>query len=779
LGILKEHICSKALPLFSLLVLLFAFFSCSLTRHVPEDEHLLAGNRLRVDSRDVDRGELRDYIRQESNSRILGFPFYLMLYSMSNQEKEGWPHSWLRNIGEEPVVYDPYEKDRSVQHIKQYLRNKGFFNAQVDDTVRFSRQRARVTYNVEVNEPYRLSNVEYDIEDESLEDVVAADTANSLLREGVVFDVDMLQEERNRIEEYLKNQGYYNFNREFIYFEADTTVASNNVDLTVGIKKYSERDNEGEYISVPHKQYNIDNIYYYTDYNPREALSQQEDYYKGFDTTLFRDMHFLYKDELKIDPMVIAQSSFILPGEPYSKEDVDETYRQLMSLPYYRVVNIRFREKESAAGNDTSAKGKLDCYIQLTPFSRQSYTVEVEGTNSSGDFGFGGNLSYQHKNFFGGVEVLDLRLKGSVETLHGYEGTSLDNTYEYGLEANLQFPGLLPNFGSVTIGREYNPKTNFSMAYNYQQRPDYTRTVANLGLSYEWEGSEYTEHILSPAEFNFVKLPASTPEFDSLISFYNLEASFRDHFILEANYSFIFNNQDVRRRRDFIYLRTNLETGGNALGAIGGLGGLKSENDTYNLLGNPFAQFVRSDIDFRYYKKLSGENSLVGRIFTGAGVPYGNSEALPFEKKYFSGGANSIRAWQVRTLGPGSFHDPEIRGFPNRTADIKLEANLEYRFDMFWVLEGALFLDAGNIWAVNKSDGREGALFRFDRFYDEIAVGTGFGTRFDFSFMLFRIDAGLKLRDPQEPSGERWIPSNRGFSFPNDVTVNIGIGYPF
>ncbi len=752
------------------------FFSCGLTRHVPEDEYLLTRMRVRTDSREIDRSEVRGYLRQEPNNRIVGVPFNLMLYNMSNPEKDGWPHDWLRRIGEEPVIFDRFETGRAVRQIEQYLRNKGFYNAEVDDSVRFRRQRARVTYSIEANEPLRLNDISYDFEDKALEDIVLEDTANSLLQSGDIFDVDLLQEERNRIERYLRNLGYYNFNREFIYFEADTTVGQNLADLTVGITKYPERLENNTYEQVSHKRYHTGKIFIYTDYNPREALSMQDEYYTGFDTTLYRDMYFLHKGELKINPRIIAQSMFIFPGELYSRNDVDETYRHLFSLRYFRLINIRFREAEN---NSTNDEHLLDCYLQLTPFATQSYTVELEGTNSSGDFGFGGNLMYQHRNFFGGAEILNLKLKGSIESLHGYEGTSLDNTYEYGIEANMQFPGFLPHIGSVSITRRYNPRTNFTAAYNYQQRPDYTRTIANLGFSYEWQGSEYTTHILTPAQFNFVKLPSSTPEFDSLITLYNLQSSFRDHLVSETSYGFIFNNQDLRRRRDFVYFRANLETGGNLFSAFAGLSEMEKQNGSYHILGNPFAQFIRSDVDFRYYKKLNHNNTLVGRFFAGAGVPYGNSDALPFEKKYFSGGANSIRAWQVRSLGPGSFHDPIDRTFPNRTADVKLEANLEYRFDMFWVLEGALFLDAGNIWAINKSDGREGALFRFDRFYDEIAVGTGFGLRFDFSFFLLRIDTGLKMRDPRDPPGERWIHANRGFDFPGDFTINIGIGYPF
>lgn len=763
---------------YALVLLAVGMFSCRPARHLSEDSYLLNRYRIESPSKDIDKDELRNYVEQKPNKRILGIRFHLWLYNISNPEKDNWMHNWLQDIGEEPVVYDPFVSSRSASQIEHYLRNKGYYNAEVGDTVRLRRKRARVTYIIEPNEPYLISSLSYIFEDPGLKDIVLEDTVNSLIKSGDIFDVDVLHNERSRLETHIRNKGYYNFSREHVFFNADTTLSNMSVDLTLGISRYRERLGEGGFELRPHQKYIIGNVNILPFYNPRQAIDRQEEYYRNMDTLVFRDMYYLYKDEMSVSHRVLAQKNFLLPGEIYSQENVDLTYRHLFALRQYRLVNIRFDESNENINAESDFK-QLDAWLLLTPFNLQSYTVELEGTNSSGDFGFGGNLMYQNRNILGGAEILDLKVKGSVETLNEYYSRSYKNTYEYGAEARLQIPRFMLPIRSISFVRRYNPRTNMTLAYNYQTRPDYTRTIANAGFGYSWRGSEYTTHIINPVELNLVRLPFSTPLFDSTIHFYNLEASFRDHLVSETNYSFIFNNQDIRQARDFVYFRFNGEIAGNTLAAINHYAERPKKNGYYQVLGTEFAQYFKTDIDLRYYKMLYGGNSLVYRIFAGAGLPYGNSRALPFEKKYFSGGANSIRAWQVRSLGPGSFYEPYDRSFPNRTADIKLEANLEYRFKMFWLIEGALFLDAGNIWAIDGNDKRDGALFRFNRFYNDIAVGTGLGLRFDFSFFIFRVDMGLKLRDPAEPADRRWIPLNRRFNFDNDAAFNIGIGYPF
>ncbi|MGF1586176.1 MAG: BamA/TamA family outer membrane protein [Bacteroidales bacterium] len=766
---------------YALIFVAGALFSCRPARHIPEESYLLDKYKIESSSR-VKKSEIRNFVRQKPNKRILGVRFHLWLHNIANPSKDGWPHNWLRRIGEEPVVYDQFITNRSSGQIQQYLNNKGYYEAAVDDTVRFRNNRATVTYLVTPSDPTYITSVNYYFEDEKLSDIILEDSINSLVRPGNIFDVDLLQNERIRLEAYLKNEGYYNFSREHVYFNADTSYGKRSADLTLGISRYRTRDEAGQISFKSHKRYMIGDVFIYSSHNPREALNNPQEYYNDFDTLLFRNMHYFYRNKLPVSPRVIAHSNFILPNDMFNQENVDRTYRHLYALRMYRLVDIRF--EEAVNQSDTLDIHRLNSWMHLTPFNMQSYTVEMEGTNSSGDFGFGGNLMYQHRNFFGGAEILDIKLSGSVETLSEYYSRTLRNAYEYGAEATLQIPRFLLPIRSVSFVRRYNPRTNLALAYNYQLRPDYNRTIAKAGFGYSWRGTQYTTHIVSPVEVNLVQLPFTTPEFDLIIRDYNLEASFRDHMVTETNYSLIFNNQDIRRREDFVYFRLNAETAGNILAAINRQAERPKRDGHYRVLGTEFAQYVKTDIDIRYYRIYSGDNSMVYRFFAGAGLPYGNSTALPFEKKYFSGGANSIRAWQVRSLGPGSFDESALidsigRRFPNSTADIKLEANIEYRFNLFWLMEGALFLDAGNIWAINKDDGREGALFRRDSFHNDIAVATGLGLRFDFSFFVFRVDMGMKLRDPAEPPGQKWIPLHRSPGFRDDFAINVGIGYPF
>lgn len=756
------------------LIVISALSSCRSTKYVPENQYLLKGYKIEVDNRKIKKDELDKFVRQRPNKKILGVRVFLGVYNMSNIEKNNWLNRWLRRIGEEPVIFDPFVTERTSRQLGSYMQNKGFFNALVRDTVVKENQKARVIYNVTANAPHRIRNVSYAIEDSTLVDFILADTTQSLIKPNKIFDVDYLQSERERIETYLKNRGFYNFSREYVFFTADSTVGNLNIDITIGVKKYMHPLGNNEFEAGAHPRYRINQVYVYMNYDPREALTGQAAYLEKFDTISLDGLNLLYQEELNLKPRVITQSTFMRPGDIFRQESVDRTYRNLFGLRVFRLINIRFRETLNEEGLPA-----LDAVIQLTPFNQQAYTLEVEGTNSSGDFGFGGNLLYENRNIFRGAEIFNLKLKGGFETLRENERSVFSNTYEYGIESNLRIPKFLLPLRSDSFIQKYNPQTNFTLAYNYQKRPDYTRTIANFSFGYQWRGNRFTTHIVKPIEFNAVQLPFATQQFLDLISGTILEYSYQNHLISETNYSFIYNNQEIGRARDFKFFRFNIEFAGNSLAAIHNLANAPKTDESYLLFGTEFAQFIRSDADFRYYQYLNEGNSIVYRIFMGAGLPYGNSRALPFEKKYFSGGANSIRAWQVRSLGPGSYYEETDRSFPNRTADIKLEANLEYRFDLFWVLKGALFLDAGNIWAINSSDTREGSVFKIDKFYQDIAIGTGFGTRFDFSFFVFRLDLGMKLRNPARDPGNRWIPWGRKLSFGEDFVINIGIGYPF
>jgi len=751
-------------------------FSCSPTKRVADNEYLLDKSKVKIDQGKVSKEELKNYIRQRSNKRILGVRFHLWLYNMANPEKQKGFSGWLRRIGEEPIIYDEYLKNKSTQQLIGYLNSKGYFNAQVKDTVYYKRKKVRVNYHINANEPVKIRSLSYIIQDKAIEPIILGDTPNSLIKIGGNFDRDMLQDERQRIELLLKQKGYYNFSKQYITYLADSSAYNLSADLTLIIKRFQQKDTNNIVKVEDHKKYKINRVFVYTDFDPRQALLLKEKYYSNFDTVYDNGIYFINQASDRTNRKIIFQSNFIREGSFYNLNNVNSTYQHLNGLQLFKLINIQFRELDSLA-NDSIALGYLDCNIQLTKYFLQSYTLELQGTNSSGNIGVGGNILYQHRSLFGGAEVVDFKLNGSIETLNE-QIRDINNTLELGGDVTINIPKfVLPVFRAEEFSKKYKPKTQISVGYNYQDRPDYQRTIANFSYGYTWDENRFRKHSIRLVEFNAVKLPFVTSDFKTYIEKTLLSSSYENHLVSVTSYSLLFNNQDIKKNRNFYYLRLNSELSGNILTAFKQIIDAPKVDGSYQIFGIPFSQYFKTDVDFRYYQILNETNSFVYRLFVGGAVPYGNSQSIPFEKKYFSGGANSIRAWNVRDLGPGSFSGDTISKYPNQTADLKLEVNFEYRFKLFWILESALFLDAGNIWSI-KEDNREGAFFNKNEFYKEIAIGSGLGFRFDLSFVILRLDIGLKLRDPSLPSDKRWIIGNRSF-MRDDLTFNIGIGYPF
>ncbi|MFP4060819.1 MAG: BamA/TamA family outer membrane protein [Bacteroidales bacterium] len=753
-----------------------AVFSCSPVKYVPESDYLLHDVEVKLEKKVVGKSEVKNYVRQKPNKKIFGFiRFHLGLYNLSKIEKDNWFNNWLREIGEKPVVYDEFLTRKSWEQIGLYMRNKGFYNAEVSDTVLFHKdKRATVQFFIKPGKPYLINSIGYNLEDTGLVKYIIPDTVNRLIKPGDKFDVDKLQEERVRIEQNLKSLGFYDFSKEFIYIEADTSIGDYKVDLILGIRENIVQDDVGNTSLENHKRYKINKLYFIDDYDPALELDNNG-IPVGYKMELFDSIPFYHYNDLTLKPAVLEQSNYIRPGKYYNINDADKTYRHISSLRVFKFVDVKFLPVGLNDGD--KEKNLLDCSINLSPLKLQSYAIEVEGTNSSGNIGVAGNLVYQHRNLFRGAEILDIRVRGAVETFNETYRNDLKNTLEFGLEANLRLPKFLLPFKTEQFIKKYNPKTAITAAYNYQRRPDYTRTIANATFGYNWRQTNHISHIVNPFELNAVKIFEIDQAFLDTIRGTYLENSYKDHYVSITSYSFVFNNQEIGSNKNFSFLRLNAETGGNSLLFLSQAANFEREEGNYRLFGLRFAQYIRSDLDYRYYQTINETDKLVYRIFAGAGLPYGNSEALPFEKKYFGGGANSLRAWQVRTLGPGSWSG-ELGRYPNVTADIKIEGSMEYRFKLFWILEGAMFLDAGNIWAISENDERVGALFEVDKFYKDIAIGTGFGLRFDFNFFLFRIDAGMKLRDPSYLTGQRWLPGNRPLTG-DDMAVSVGIGYPF
>ncbi len=764
---------------FLLLAIISVIYSCNPTKYVPEGETLLENNHLEVSREGLKKTDLAQYIKQKPNKRIFGARFYLGLYNLSNINKQKWPHSWLRRIGEEPVIYDPLSTEVSKNNLQSYVASKGYFDSKVTDTVKIARKKSEVFYDINLKAPYTVRNLYYDIEDTTIKKLFDSDSANCLIERGKPYDVDVLQAERSRLERFIRDRGFYSFSGDYIYFNVDSTIGKRQVNIYYGIRKYTNIDQYSRITYVSFSTYKIRNIYIYPDFVPKEMLEEGDSYLKSMDTVNYKGYYFISKkgtQAIKYD--YIIQSLYLKPGSIYSATNTERTQNHLLTLKAYRLVNISFNEVKAQEGSPGSEL-LLDGNIQLTLLSQQSFNIEVEGTNSAGNLGGALNLVYQHKNLFHGAEILNVKLKGAFEAVT-QENTQLRSTREYGFETSLRLPRFLfPFVGNDKFVKNYSPSTSIIAAFDYQNMPLYTRTIANATFGYSWSGHKYRTHIVNPIQLNLVRLLSIDSTFLATINSSSyLAYSYRNVMILEGNYSFIFNNQKIQKSKDYWFLRVNAEASGNLLSVFSRVVGISRVNGSYNVFGQPFAQYIRSDVDFRYNVIVNDVSSIVYRGFFGIGIPYGNSKAIPFEKQYFGGGANDIRAWQVRTLGPGSYKSNST-GFINQTAEIKLEGNAEYRFKLFWILESALFLDAGNIWTIRYDDSRQGSVFKFDKFYKDIAVGTGTGFRFDFKFVIGRVDFGMKLRDPSISSGPKWIIMSRSYSLRDDFTVVLGIGYPF
>ena len=855
----------------------FLLSSCNSTKKLAEGELLLDKNVVVTRSLlTLDKGEMESYIKQKANRKVIFWKFYLHVYNSVNQEKiekkrirknariesvnsqrteknnkinarreaKGRKakklvlkkkntltfREWLLRIGEPPVIYDSVLANKSARQIKMYLNNKGYFNSTVSDSLSVRKKKARVHYLVHAGKPYTLRNVSYEIKDEQLSYYVLSDAPATLIKKGANYDVELLQKERDRITGMLRNDGYFLFSKEYIYFEIDSTLGTHEVDVKIGIKNpvvkvEGEKDST---IELPHSRFYIKNVYIYTDYDPKLKTPPR-------DTLISNDYVLLSTGPLRYRTRLITDALFMSKGELFQQNHADQTYRRLSELKLFRSVQLQF----IPVGNS-----EVECHIYLNNIPKQSFSAESELTNTSGTQGIAGSLVYQNKNTFKGGEIFEVKLKGALEVqktkikkentvLNGIESPIPFNTLEVGTEVNLSIPRFVSPFRIKTV-KNNNSKTNLSATYNFQRRPDYGRSIANISFGYSWNETSTKRHILNPLEFNLVNV-FKDDSLQAIIAKNKdkdlfLKNSYSDHFTLGSRYGFVFSNQDVRKRKSFSYFRFGAEGAGNAMRGVFLLidkaipldyypeivvkedGGTDTVRN-YTIEQIRFSQYVRSDIDYRFYKILNEKDRLVFRFACGVGKPLFNLRELPLEKSFFAGGPNSIRAWQARTLGPGGFSDSDNSNFGDKIGDGKIEANVEYRFKIVKILNAALFVDAGNIWLRHHYLSYPNGDFTFfgndltGSFVHQIAIGAGLGIRLDFNFFILRLDGAFKIRDPSlpiirkeyfGPNGEletvryidkRWTIGNQYLkdtytnaagrnTYPYFV-LNFGIGYPF
>lgn len=790
-----KNIISKAVFAFIITSLMLSLDSCKSTKHVADDEYLLAKVNFDCDNSNIDTEDLETTLKQKPNRKTLSlFRFHLLVYNMAKSGNERKFKEKIADvIGEPPVIYDEYATTKTISNLESYLHAQSYYEAEVKVVEKLRKKKVSLTYTIETGEPYIISNLVYDIVDPKIEELVLLDTVNSLIRTNNNFNTDELQDERERLVRMLKSNGYYYFSINNIHYYADTTINRYQTKLTLAIRKSFDENNIQN--NTPFKAQVIRNIYIYPDYDPKLSIADAEEYNSTLDTIYIDGYNIIYSEKLEFKPSVLLQSCFVKRGDRYNIKNIEKTHAHFSNLKQFKLINIKLNPAEDVF-LETQKERFLDLHIYLTPLVKQSYTLELEGNNTSGNIGMEGGISYNNKNLLRGAQLFNI--KGSL----AFQTLTLDaddtrqvffNTLEYGGEIKLNIPKLMiPFYENYEFVKNHNPKTRISSSFNYQQRPDYTRTIGNLGFGYFWKGGKnnYITHYINPIELYLVKIFDFDPVFQEQIANLYIRYSYEDQLMSVISYDLMFNNQNINKLKSFSYFWLNLETSGNIPNALYKLTDQELVNGAYQFVGVEIAQFVKADFDYRYYQIFNENQSLVYRGYFGIGLPYGNStRGLPFIKKYFIGGANDIRAWRVRSIGPGSYTNPQSNY--DQIADMKIMFNLEYRFKIISFIEGALFIDAGNIWAVDKNDNRAGALFNFNTFYNEIALGTGFGTRFDFSFFIIRFDFGVPLYDPAFPiygpasplynpdaPKTRWFRAFDTFEL-SDLTFNFGIGYPF
>ncbi len=756
-------------------------WSCSSTKHVPMGEYLLDDVSIKVeDAENVSISELYNYLRQAPNHKVLGgLKIQLATYNMSGRDTTKWYNRWLRRLGQAPVIYDQTLTTASANQLRQAMINKGYLGASVSiDTIRRDKKKKiNVEYNIKAGQPHRIASIEYNIPDTTIAEYVYADTARTTIKPGNLFDINNLDDERILITNRLRNQGYYAFNKDYITFTADTAANSKDINLTLNLN-YPINPNDTS--KTVHRQYYIRDVIFVVDYEAGSVDSG----FVALDTVKYKDIIVLYGKDHYIKPKTLDECCFIVSGEKYQAQQVDLTHEALGRLDILKFINISMTPVAQIG-----EQMWLDTYILMSRNKKQGVTLELEGTNSEGDLGFGVGVTYQHRNLAKGSELLTAKFRTAYESLSGnFDGIINDRYTEYATEIGVTLPKFVSPFLSKEFKRRMKATTEFAVSFNYQERPEYTRIIAGAAWKYKWNNRQNTvRRTFDLLDINYVYLPNSTIDFIDQIAPSNplLRYSYEDHFIMKMGYTYYRTNKRIASTtlrkymlQPSVYtLRASVETAGNLLYALSNALGQKREGGAYKLFDIQYSQYVKGEIDYTYTRNFNTRHSLTFHTGFGIGVPYANSSMMPFEKRFYAGGANGVRGWNVRTLGPGNYDSRNsVTDFINQCGDIRFDMSVEYRAKLFWVFEGALFVDAGNVWTIHNYENQPGGQFKFNSFYDEIAMAYGAGLRLDFTYFLLRLDLGLKAYNPAK-NQERWPIFNP--SWKRDATFHFAVGYPF
>ena len=754
-------------------LLLWMTASCSVSKFIPEGEYLLDDVKVVSDDKAVKPSDISGYNRQNPNSSwfsLVKVPMHI--YSLSGTDTTRWINRFIQKLGDKPVIFDEEAAERSREDMQSALHNMGYMQADVRLRKETRKKKLRLKYLVHPGPAYRISHWDYDIQDDSVRRYMAG-YASQLMHEGMRFDVNTLDQERQQMTNHLQDRGFYRFNKEYVTCTADTVRGTHLVDLTFHIAPYDATSH------TTHARYRIGEVNVVTDFDMTRAMRQD---FARFDSLHYKGLNIFYRERPFLKPEVLSQNIAITPDSFYSDSRLQHTRSSLGRLHAIKYTDIRFQE-------DAADSTRLDCHVLLSRNKVNSFSAELEGTNSAGDLGAAASLSYQNRNLFNGSELFTFKVRGAYEAVTGLQGYSNENYVEYGVEASINFPRFLFPFISAKVRQRTQATSEIGIQFNSQERPEFGRRAASVTWGYRWTYKRKWQHRVDVLDLNYVYMPwiSSTfreeyldnPENSNSILRYNYE----NLLIMKAGYGFTYHSDGRESRtasNNSYSIRFNIESSGNLLYAFSHmLNATRNEDHQYTVANIAYAQYIKTDIDFTKSFRIDHRNSIVFHVGMGVAYPYGNSRILPFEKRYFSGGANSVRGWSVRRLGPGSFagNDRNI-DFINQSGDIKLDLNLEYRTKLFWKLNGAFFVDAGNIWTIRDYEEQPGGAFRFDSFYKQIAVSYGLGLRFDFDYFILRFDAGMKAVNPAYRNSKEHYPLIHP-DFGRDFAFHFAVGYPF
>ncbi len=740
-----KRIINRLQKIVSTLIIVVTITACSASKFIPEGSYLLDDIKIKSDTKNIETSQLEPYIRQKGNSKWFSlFKVPLGTYALSGRDTTKWINRKLQALGEGPVLFDSLQAEQTCNDLSNVLHGMGYIKAQVDYALkREKKKKVKVIYNLHPGKRYHISSINYDIQDKNIDSVLKNKKFHSTnLRIGMPFMVSVLDNEREQITDFLNNNGYVNFHKDFISYSADTISGSTDIDITLHLHKFISGNGEEE---TEHKQYTIGKINYHAN----------GDF-----------------DKIPLRKSVLEENTIIEAGKLYNADELQKTYNRFGRLLIVKYTNIKFTERPDS--------NILDCNIGISTNKINSISFQPEGTNTAGDLGAAASLTYENRNIFRGAETFSIKLRGAFEAITGLEGYQNQDYEEYSLEAKLLFPRFVVPFLSKKFKKQSTAMSELTVSYNMQNRPEFHRRVFTASWRYRWNDiSGKKSYKFDLIDLNYIYMPwISTTFKEEYLDDVNnrnsiLRYNYEDLFIMKLGFGMSFNNGDEA-------YKINVETSGNFLSGISHLlGSKRNEDNQYTLFNIAFAQYVKGDFDYTKIIMFDRNNSLALHAGLGIAYPYGNSKILPFEKRYFSGGANSVRGWSVRGLGPGKFKGTNgAIDFINQTGDIKLDLNIELRSFLFWKVYGAAFIDAGNIWTIRTYEEQPGGQFRFKDFYKQIAVAYGLGIRFNFDFFILRFDMGMKAINPAYNSNnEHYAIFHPDFS--RDFAFHFAVGLPF